>query len=505
MADDSGVAGYTARKMQAAGYQAEIIALPETLYSKTEGLQNSGAERLPVLSDDEAVVERVFSQALNNTCLPLTGFIYIASENEDFDGELFSQNGIDRLKIIFFCAKYFFRVFKPETGYGFFVSAARMDGRLGLGAGGNFMQGGLFGLHKSIGIEWNGMILSKAVDLAPELPPEKAADYLIDEIFNTGYKHPEVGRSSDGRRFVPGLTESYLVPNLHDKGPEPGDVLLITGGGRGITAQCAIRLAKIYRCGFILLGRTDLSADIEWTGGERDRVKLKKLAIARSSRTALKLPEIEKLVDSALHQMEIMDTLDAIQSAGGRARYVSCDARDLKRLRDTVKACESELGPVTGLVHGAGNIADKKIQRKTSADFENVFGSKIGGLDACLSCLGAGRLKYLLLFSSIAGYFGNAGQSDYAMANEVMNKFAFAFKRRRPDCKTISINWGLWDGGSMVSDSIRNAVKGSDIHLIPVETGTGYFADQFAYKQEPGVCQIIINPCDRLIRPDLPI
>jgi NAD(P)-dependent dehydrogenase (short-subunit alcohol dehydrogenase family) len=470
--DDSGVAELVAQKMRAMGYHAQTVALPVA---------------------DEAMVEQMFTEIIAKTGQPLAGFIYIASLKDCSDGLLFSKMEINALKAVFLCAKYFARLFKGGAKRGFFVSAARIDGQLGLGAGGSAVQGGLFGLHKSLQLEWREIILSKAVDLAPKLPKDRAADYLIDEIFNTNCKSLEIGRPLDGKRYAPYLTENYPTPDLLDKGPERGDVLLITGGGRGITAKCAIRLAQSFQCGLILLGRTDISADLEWTGGARDRARLRELAIAKLKPARPKPSEIEKLVDSALNQIEVQDNLGAIRAAGGRAHYESCDVQNLEQLKNTVEACEAKLGPITGLVHGAGIIADKKIQRKTAADFDSVFGAKIIGLDACLRCISAKRLKYLILFSSTAGYFGNDGQSDYAMANEVLNKFTFTFKKEHPNCKAVSLNWGMWDGGSMVSESIRNSVKNSKTRLIPLEIGTNYFIEQFAYAQKPGVCQILIS------------
>ena len=38
----------------------------------------------------------------------------------------------------------------------------------------------------------------------------------------------------------------------------PSSVFLVSGGAKGITAKCAIRLAQQYPCKFILLGRSEL-------------------------------------------------------------------------------------------------------------------------------------------------------------------------------------------------------------------------------------------------------
>jgi len=463
----------------------------------------------PLDSKDETAIANFFEQITVEGSPPLAGFIHIGSKQEDFSkiDELFQKNEIDTLRMIFLCAKYF--VGAPRHENSFFISGVRLDGGLGLLSGENIVQGGLFGLHKSLAIEWEGQILSKAVDLASQLTSEDASKYLLEEIFSTDYAHAEIGRSLEGQRLVPVLVENYIEDDLSDKQItlEPNDTLLVTGGGRGITASCAIHLAKASRCGFILLGRTDLSIDVSWAKGERDQMTLKRLALAKFKEEnpdiTPKPSEIDQLVKAVLHHAEIMDTLNAIKAVGGRAVYASADVRDAKGLQEVVKKYERELGTITGVIHGAGSIADKKIQRKTTADFDHVFGSKIEGLDACLKALDTSKLKHFIIFSSIAGYFGNAGQSDYSMANEVMNKFAFYFNRHQPSCQTVSINWGPWDGGSMVNESIRNAIKGTELSLIPTEIGAEYFIQQFFAQNNPS--QIVINCSDRLIRPKVNI
>ena len=482
--DDSGVAEAVADRMTGMGYTSRLVAPPEP---------------------DEATIEQLFADVLAEENQPLTGFVYVGPKGECGDS-LFPVSEIDALESVFLCAKYFTRSFVTGEGTGFFISASRIDGRLGLGTGGGIVQGGLFGLHKSLTVEWHDLplnsrtLISKAVDLAKDVPEEKAADYLIEEIF-TYANDAGVGRTGDGRRYETCLREAYPDPASRRGGPTPKDVILVTGGGRGITAQCVIRLAQHSHCGFVLLGRTDITADIEWAGGVRDRTRLRELAIAKLHQTRPKPSKVEALVDSALSQMEIGDTLDAIRAAGGRAHYVSCDVRDVERLKDILRDEEAQLGPITGIVHGAGILADKTIQRKTTTDFDNVFGSKVLGLDACLNSLDAGRLRYIVVFSSTSAYFGNGGQTDYSMANEVLNKFGFAFKRLHPGCTVMAVDWGLWDGGSMASDSIRNAVRDSEIVLIPPETGAGYFVDQFIYAQKPDVCQIVVNCSPDMQRP----
>ena len=497
-ADDEGVTEYVAKSMQEKGYQVVIMKMPKIVLSKSNNLPT-----YPLPTFDEEDISKLFGKIVADyPKLSLAGFIHIGSIKNEVD--LFHKDEAAVLKTVFLSAKNFFLCNRRKNS--FFISAVRMDGNLGLQTGENLMQGGLFGLHKSLSIEWEEEIWTKAVDLAANLSLKQAASYLIEEIFETCYSQLEVGRCQAAKRFAPQLVETYIDDlakqplGLTDK-----DTLLVTGGGRGITAGCVIQLAKTCGCGFILLGRTDLSADLAWTNGERDKIALKKLALAKITGTNKdsrpKPAEIDKLVNTALNQIEIMDTIRAIKEAGGRAVYAECDVRNLKRLRRVVEKYEQELGTITGLIHGAGAIADKKIQRKTAADFAMVFGSKVEGLATCLKALAVNKLKYLILFSSVAGYFGNGGQSDYAIANEVLNKFAFYFNNKQPSCKTVAINWGAWDGGSMVDESIRNIVKDTELKLIPPEIGANYFVEQFYRHENPA--QILVNCTDRLIRPKI--
>ena len=76
-----------------------------------------------------------------------------------------------------------------------------------------------------------------------------------------------------------------------------------------------------------------------------------------------------------------------------------------------------------------------------------------------------------MFFSSIAGRFGNAGQSDYSAANEVINKLAGLLRVDWPHVQTVAINWGPWDGG-MVKPELRAFFAQREIFPITLEQGT---------------------------------
>ncbi|MCA9979534.1 MAG: SDR family NAD(P)-dependent oxidoreductase, partial [Anaerolineales bacterium] len=215
------------------------------------------------------------------------------------------------------------------------------------------------------------------------------------------------------------------------------DTLLVSGGAKGITAECVVRLAQAYQAKFILMGRSQLAdSEPDWAHGVAN-ADLKKAAMqAMLAKGEKPNPrQIQKEERRVVAQREIMSTLQRVQEAGGTAVYVSADAGNADAVRQAVNTAVNQTGPITGIIHGAGALADKFIQDKTAADFDFVYGVKIDGLHNMLTVVPVEQLKTLILFSSAAGFFGNPGQTDYALANDILNKTAHLVKQYQPNCK----------------------------------------------------------------------
>ncbi|MCD6344424.1 MAG: SDR family NAD(P)-dependent oxidoreductase [Anaerolineae bacterium] len=263
-----------------------------------------------------------------------------------------------------------------------------------------------------------------------------------------------------------------VAPNKHT-------TFLVSGGAKGITARCVIELARRYQCHFVLLGRSEIvEPEPDWATGAEDERALKQgafqAALAHGEKP--KPTTVQRMARRVLSSREIRRTLDAVKAAGGTARYLSVDVTD----RD---ALQTALAPVregiTGIIHGAGAIADKLIEAKTEADFDKVYDVKVGGLLNLLVHIPPAHLEHLVLFSSVAGFYGNVGQSDYALANEILDKTAHLFQRRHPHCRVLAINWGPWDGG-MVTPALKRVLTSRGIDVIPIDVGTALLADELA-------------------------
>lgn len=271
-------------------------------------------------------------------------------------------------------------------------------------------------------------------------------------------------------------------------------VLLISGGAKGITSQCAIKIAKTARCQFILVGRSSiLDPEPDWAKAINNSEELQNSVLKFYKKEGKKItPKIlQKEIKDILSSREISLTLREIEKHGGKAVYISADVTDDKSLIPQIQSAVKKFGLVSGVIHGAGNLADKLIENKNSKDFDLVVNTKIKGLKNIIQAVDPEALKFLVLFSSVAGFFGNTGQSDYAIANEILNKAAYIIQMSLPVCRVISINWGPWDTG-MVSSDLKKIFEERGIQLISTEFGVKALIDELT-RTKQNTPQIVIG------------
>jgi NAD(P)-dependent dehydrogenase (short-subunit alcohol dehydrogenase family) len=274
----------------------------------------------------------------------------------------------------------------------------------------------------------------------------------------------------------------------------PSSVVLVSGGARGITAECVIKLAERANCKFILLGRSSVIELPPYARNGYQEADLKRLIMEDLLASGSKpLPtKVNSVFRSIQASKEIMRTLEAVRQAGGQAEYLNVDITDAPALTEGIAEATTRLGAVTGIIHGAGSLADKLIEKKTEQDFESVYSPKITGLENILACVPVTQLDFLVLFSSIVGFYGNVGQSDYAIANEILNKSAHRIKNQYPNLHVISIDWGPWEAG-MVTPELKRMFEERNIQLIPVEVGARMLVDELVPNSSQGPVQVVVG------------
>jgi len=356
-----------------------------------------------------------------------------------------------------------------SKGGAVFATITRMDGCFGFKGKGVLhpLHGALSGITKTAAIEWED-VCCHTIDISPDWKENnQIAIAAVNEIFNKG--PVEVGLDQTSRYTL--KLESSAAPEGRIDLDEQ-DVVVITGGARGVTAACAYSLAKHAKPIIVLLGRSPLpKPEPEWLASLHDDAEIK-MAILKNDYKNLKPnpAQLGKTFKKYMAAREITKNMEKLINSGATISYYSVNVRDPHAVASTLDTVREKYGQIRAIIHGAGVLEDRLIKDKTPAQFENVFDTKAKGLNALLQATKKDTLKYVVLFSSVSARMGNTGQADYAAANEVLNKVAQQEACIRKDCRIISINWGPWDGG-MVSPSLKQQFKRQNVELIPIKNG----------------------------------
>ncbi|MFC6930807.1 SDR family NAD(P)-dependent oxidoreductase [Actinomadura yumaensis] len=186
------------------------------------------------------------------------------------------------------------------------------------------------------------------------------------------------------------------------------DVLLVTGGGKGITAECALAVANDTGAALALLGRSDPAGDAE-----------------------------------------LAANLQRMADGGVTVRYVRADVTEPAQVEAAVGEVTRELGPVTAVLHGAGRNEPRALGGLDAEAFRETFAPKIDGLRTVLASVDPGRLRLLVTFGSIIGRAGLPGEAHYATANEWLAELTRDAAAAHPRCRTVCMEWSVWSGVGM--------------------------------------------------------
>ncbi|MCK5098336.1 MAG: SDR family oxidoreductase, partial [Desulfobacteraceae bacterium] len=196
--------------------------------------------------------------------------------------------------------------------------------------------------------------------------------------------------------------------------------------------------------------------------------------------------ELEKAYKKIISNREIKENIETIKNAGSVVEYFSCDIQKKDQISEIFNIIRKKHGKITGIIHGAGILEDKLIIEKNYKKFCKVFDTKVSGLNSLIHASKKDKLKYFIGFSSIAARTGNIGQSDYSMANEVLNKTLQKLSLKNPECKYLSMNWGPWDGG-MVNKSLKKEFQKRNIDLIDKKAGAYQLLAEMINKNQSNV------------------
>ncbi|MEU7435760.1 type I polyketide synthase [Streptomyces sioyaensis] len=161
------------------------------------------------------------------------------------------------------------------------------------------------------------------------------------------------------------------------------------------------------------------------------------------------------------------ELLAELAATGTPVRIVAADVADRSAMAGLVREAAETGAPVRAVFHAAG-VADEMPLLETTLDrFHAVLEGKAGGARVLDEVLGETDLDAFVVFSSVSGVWGGAGQSAYGAGNAVLD--ALAARRRARGLAGTALAWGPWSGGGMVDADLERRLRRQGLTPLPVD------------------------------------
>jgi NAD(P)-dependent dehydrogenase (short-subunit alcohol dehydrogenase family) len=315
--------------------------------------------------------------------------------------------------------------------------------------------------------------LVKVVDFSDDATYTDIADALVAEaLADPGVV--EVGQHA-GHRWSIGLDIRPVTPSPSAK-LDRDSVFVVTGAAGGITSAIVADLAAATGGTFHLLDLVQApEADdphVALLRAGRERLKEALIAEARARGEKPTPVAIDKELMAVERQDAALRALRSVEEAGGKVYWHEVDLLDAASVEATIDVVRSKSGRIDVLIHAGGIEVSRALPDKSDDEWARVFDIKADGFFSILRAAREMPIGATVVFSSVAGRFGNSGQTDYSAANALLCSMSRSLRRSRPGTRAVAIDWSAWGGiGMATRGSIPKIMEAAGIDLLAPEVG----------------------------------
>ena len=374
----------------------------------------------------------------------------------------------------------------------FFAVNTKIDGTFGYTTKDEFnpivgaLTGGTTCYRKDV-YERTGAI-SKLMDFEPTATPDEMAQKTMDEVLH-GDMRLMIGTRDNVRSTI------LSLPTRLDRRVKHFDLagksIIFTGSGRGIGAMLAQKIAAQYHSKIIVLDIIEIQDKTPlWASmNEAELAALKKQIWEdlKADKTKKATPVLlERTFGRVKDSITLYNNLQKLRDLGSEVEYYHCDVTNSSMVKEVCTKIKAKNGRVDGLIHFAGLERSKLIYDKDPAEYYRIFDVKATSFASFLANNIVRDDGFFAFASSIAGKYGNLGQSDYASANDYLAKSALSLSNQ--GYRAISIAMSAYKNVGMgVRAGVETFLRSNGVDFVDPEDGMQIFLDEIVYGQVPEI------------------
>ena len=357
--------------------------------------------------------------------------------------------------------------------------------------------GGIFGMERSyegnpVGAISAGFVKAlekelrpfkcKVVDFSDISDSDKTAETILEEA-SVIENLVEVGYDNDGRKVVEVLPKEIREDSI-SYSVDDNDVILVTGGGRGIIYECVDALLKISSPRVIVTGRTELlphdAKEMQMSDEEFDNYRNEFFKEKHASDPKLSPVAIQREYDKISNKRILGKNISNWKEKGYKVEYVQCDAANMTDMKKLIQDTKAKYGKITGIVNGAGLPSFGKIPKKDEKFAEMVVKVKADSTYVAMKECMNEPLKFFISMGSISGRFGMDGQVDYSAAADLLVRMTMYVSQLKKETRFTVMGWSAWDEVGMAAGEqvkkVQQETRG--LEYLSVKEGTSRFLNE---------------------------
>ncbi len=321
---------------------------------------------------------------------------------------------------------------------------------------------GIVGMFLSLGHEFSSVQFRVlAIDSETNL------SHAIRQALNKDQKVVETYYKENRLFTVTGEIENLELSQESVLSLGPDDVVVLSGGARGITYQLAQKLAE-FGCKLVFLGTTPIYPDVNYKNLLSHGLPSAKTIDGEIRQRINGISEEDLVKERAAltKGLEIVANVEQLRAQGIEASYYRCDVANKTQLAKVAKEILRRYEKIGAIVHGAGILRDNFAKQMSWQDFLAVTDVKFRGALNLYKAFGDHGLRLFVCLSSAAAVQGNPGQVNYSTANRMMSAFMSVLQSERNDMVCKSLHLPPIQGAGMAENE--------DIKVLMKRMGASY-------------------------------